>query len=204
MSKRYKDAALVLVDLQNDFCPGGALAVQEGDAVIPVVNQLLEVFPLVVATQDWHPVDHISFTAQGGRWQPHCVQNSHGAQFHPLLEQSKIDLIIWKAFAQDRDAYSGFEGVDHKGRSMDVALKSAGVKKIYIAGLATDYCVKATALDGLKNGYEVFVIKDAVRAVEINKGDGERALQELISQGAKIISSDSILKLSKTARTSGK
>jgi nicotinamidase/pyrazinamidase len=203
MSKHYKDAALILVDIQNDFCPEGALAVQDGDEVVPVVNRLLEAFPLVIATMDWHPVNHISFKAQGGIWNPHCVQNSEGAAFHPLLEQSKIDLIFHKAFTQDKDAYSAFEGVDEQGSPLHKVLKAKAVRKIFIAGLATDYCVKETALDGLKNGYEVFVIEDAVRSVDVQEGDGEKALQEMIRQGAMLINSEMILRRRKTAQLSG-
>ena len=203
MAMKYKDAALILVDIQNDFCPGGALGVKDGDAIIPVVNQLLAVFPLVVATQDWHPLNHISFKAQGGIWHPHCVQNTRGAAFHPQLDQSKIATIFHKAFAKDKDAYSAFEGVDEQGNSLDAALKKAGVKKIFIAGLATDYCVKATGLDGLNAGYEVFVIEDAVRAVDVQHGDGERALKELADRGAKIVLSDSVLPRHKTAQLAG-
>ncbi len=203
MSKKNKDAALILVDIQNDFCPGGALAVKDGDAVIPVVNQLLPIFPLVVATQDWHPANHSSFKAQGGLWNPHCVQNTRGAAFPRQLEQSKIDLIFRKASAGDTDAYSGFDGVDSTGRSLDAALKNLKIKRLFIAGLATDYCVKATALDGLKKGYEVLVIEDAVRAVEVKEGDGEKALQELARKGAKIVRSTEIRRLSKTAQLAG-
>jgi nicotinamidase/pyrazinamidase len=203
MPKHYKDAALLLVDIQNDFCPDGALAVQDGDEVVPVVNQLLEAFPLVIATKDWHPVNHISFKAQGGIWNPHCVQNSQGAAFHPLLEQDKIDLIFHKAFTQDKDAYSAFEGVDEQGSPLHEVLKAKAVRKIFIAGLATDYCVKETALDGLKKGYEVFVIEDAVRSVDVQKGDGEKALQEMIRQGAMLINSEMILRRRKTAQLSG-
>jgi nicotinamidase/pyrazinamidase len=203
MANWLKDAALILVDIQNDFCPGGALGVRGGDEIIPVVNQLISAFPLVIASQDWHPANHISFKAQGGPWESHCVQNSHGADFHRDLDQRNIRLIFHKAFTQDRDAYSAFEGIDQDGRSLDVALKDLGVKKIYIAGLATDYCVRATALDGLKNGYEVFVIEDAVRGVEVKEGDGMRALLEITDQGAKVLNSSAVLPIGKTAQIAG-
>lgn len=203
MAKKFKDSALILVDIQNDFCPGGALGVRGGDEIISVVNQLVTAFPLVIASKDWHPANHISFKAQGGPWDPHCVQHTHGAAFHPDLDQSKIHLIFHKAISQDRDAYSAFEGVDQNGRSLDAALKALGVKIIYIAGLATDYCVKATALDGLKNGYEVVVIKDAIRGVEVNEGDSEKAIHEIAVQGAKILNSPAVLPFSKTAQIAG-
>jgi nicotinamidase/pyrazinamidase len=126
-----------------------------------------------------------------------------GGRLHPLLEQSKIDLIFHKAFTQDKDAYSAFEGVDEQGSPLHKVLKAKAVRKIFIAGLATDYCVKETALDGLKNGYEVFVIEDAVRSVDVQEGDGEKALQEMIRQGAMLINSEMILRRRKTAQLSG-
>ncbi|HEY7547814.1 MAG TPA: bifunctional nicotinamidase/pyrazinamidase [Blastocatellia bacterium] len=193
MTEKFQNSALVLVDVQNDFCPGGALAVPEGDKIIPVINQLMPLFPLVFATEDWHPSNHISFKERGGPWPPHCVQGTTGAQLHPGIDQTKIDLLFRKATTPDRDAYSGFEASDEKGRSLDEALKQNGVKTIYVAGLATDYCVRATVLDGLKNGYEVVVVTDAMRAVEVNPGDGQRAIEEMRSRGARLVASRDII-----------
>jgi nicotinamidase/pyrazinamidase len=199
MSKKLKDAALVLVDIQNDFCPGGALAVAEGDQVVEVVNRLMPSFPLVVSTQDWHPANHISFKEQGGPWPPHCVQGTRGAELHPALNTEPVSYYFRKASSPDKDAYSEFEGVDENGRSLDEMLKSRNVSKLYVAGLATDYCVLATVLDGLKNGYEVYAITDAMRAVNVDPDDGRKALEEMARKGARLVSSDEIMKGSEPA-----
>jgi nicotinamidase/pyrazinamidase len=203
MGQKFIHSALILVDIQNDFCPGGALAVPDGDGIVEVVNKLMPLFPLIVATQDWHPANHISFQEQGGVWPPHCVQNSRGAQLHPSLNQNGIDHYFRKAFSADNDSYSGFDGVEENGRSLNETLMEKKIKKVYVAGLATDYCVKETALDALNNSYEVFVITDAVRAVNVNEGDGEKALNELTSLGANLITSNEIIDRGKTASASG-
>jgi nicotinamidase/pyrazinamidase len=199
MTHELENAAFVLVDIQNDFCPGGALAVAEGDQIVEVVNRLMRLFPLVISTQDWHPANHISFKEQGGPWPPHCVQRTRGAELHPALETEPIAYYFRKASSPDRDAYSEFEGVDENGRTLDETLKSRNVKRIYVAGLATDYCVLATVLDGLKNGYEVFAITDAMRAVNVNPDDGRKALEEMARNGARLVVSDEILKGSEPA-----
>lgn len=186
-------AALILVDIQNDFCPGGALAVAEGDQIIEAVNELTSQFPLVIATQDWHPANHISFKERGGPWPPHCVQNTTGAELHSALDKNQIDLYFRKAASADLDAYSGFEGVDEHGRTLDEALKSRGITTIYVAGLATDYCVKATVMDGLKNGYEVYAVTDAMRAVNLNPEDEAEAIEDMQRSGAKRVTSAAIL-----------
>src|SRR5262249_6750713 len=160
MTKSINDAALILVDIQNDFCPGGALAVAEGDQVVPVVNRLMPHLPLVVSTLDWHPSNHISFRERGGPWPPHCVQNTFGAELHPALHTERIAETFRKAATPDRDAYSEFEGFDDQHRSLDEYLKSRGVRRVYIAGLATDYCVRATTLDAVRLGYETYVVTD--------------------------------------------
>lgn len=203
MSKRFIHSALILVDIQNDFCPGGALAVTGGDEIVEVVNRLMPFFPLIVTTQDWHPSNHISFQEQGGVWPPHCVQNSRGAQLHSSLNRKGIDHYFRKAFLADADSYSGFDGVEEKGLSLNQILKAKKIKKVYLSGLATDYCVKETALDALKNGYEVILITDAIRAVNVNEGDGEKALKELSQLGAQVISSKELIKKAKTAGASG-
>jgi nicotinamidase-related amidase len=199
MNKRLKDAALVLVDIQNDFCPGGALAVAEGDQIVEVVNRLIPQFALVISTQDWHPANHISFKERGGPWPPHCVQGTRGAELHPALDTGRIASYFRKASSQDKDAYSEFEGVDEMGRTLDEMLKSHNVSKVYVAGLATDYCVLATVLDGLKNGYEVYAITDAVRAVNVEPGDGRKALEQMAREGARLVTSGEVMKGSEPA-----
>ncbi|MCX8070967.1 MAG: bifunctional nicotinamidase/pyrazinamidase [Candidatus Binatia bacterium] len=189
----FRDAALIVVDVQNDFCSGGSLAVPEGDRVVPVINQLAPLFSTVIATQDWHPPNHCSFRAQGGPWPPHCVQGSTGAQLHPGLDRQHISAYVKKGTSPDKDAYSGFEGTDEAGRPLAEILRQRGVKRIYVTGLATDYCVRATALDGIKAGFEVHVVTDATRGVNVNPGDDQRALEELRSAGARLETSAEIL-----------
>lgn len=192
MNPELQDSALILVDIQNDFCPNGALAVTEGDLIVPIVNRLISRFPLVVSTQDWHPANHISFKAQGGTWPPHCVQGTTGAELHPDLNTDTIALYFRKASAPDKDDYSEFAGKDEQGRSLDEVLRGYGVKKIYVVGLATDYCVLETVLDGLKYGYEVYAVTDAMRAVNVNPDDGEKALYKMVSSGAHLVTSEVI------------
>lgn len=192
MNPEFQVSALILVDIQNDFCPNGALAVTEGDLIVPIVNRLISRFPLVISTQDWHPANHISFTAQGGPWPPHCVQGTTGAELHPDLQTDTIALYFRKASSPDKDDYSEFSGKDEQGRSLDEVLKGYGVKKIYVVGLATDYCVLETVLDGLKYGYEVYAVTDAMRAVNVNPDDGEKALYKMVSSGAHLVTSEVI------------
>jgi nicotinamidase/pyrazinamidase len=181
-------SCLLVVDVQNDFCPGGALGVKEGDLVVPVLNRWIRKFREmgfpVVYTQDWHPEDHLSFVENGGIWPPHCIQDTVGSEFHPdLVVEGKI---CRKGFVAAKEAYSGFDGRfdGPDGPCLDRWLKEQGVSRIYVGGLATDYCVRATVVDGLKNRYEVVVLEDGVRAVEVNEGDGERAIAEMIDKGA--------------------
>jgi nicotinamidase/pyrazinamidase len=188
-----RSAALILVDIQNDFCPGGALAVPEGDQIVEAVNRLAPSFNFVAATRDWHPADHISFKPQGGVWPPHCVQDTRGAELHPNLDRSGIDLIAHKGYSPDRDTFEGLQAVNESGDSLDNILKGRGVSSIYVAGLATDYCVKATVLDALKKGFRVFAVTDAMRAVNLEPGDNARALQEMQKAGAHLVTSDQVL-----------
>jgi nicotinamidase/pyrazinamidase len=178
--------ALILVDIQLDFLPGGSLAVPHGDEVVPALNHYIAVFRRltfpVAATRDWHPPDHCSFKEQGGPWPPHCVAGSDGARFAPLLDLPCEARIVSKATARDKDAYSGFEGTD-----LDDWLKRAGVARVFVGGLATDYCVLNTVSDALRLGYATFLLLDAVRAVEVNAGDGERAIAEMRRLGATVI-----------------
>ena len=156
----HRHDALIIVDVQNDFCPGGALAVAEGDAVVPVLNALAPRFGTIVATRDWHPADHRSFAAQGGPWPSHCVAATPGADFHPALDRAVVDLVVEKATRSDQEAYSGFDGTD-----LAAQLRARGVRRVYVGGLALDYCVDATALDARKAGFETWVIRDATRPV---------------------------------------
>jgi nicotinamidase/pyrazinamidase len=178
--------ALIIVDVQNDFCPGGALAVPHGDEVVPAINRLLNHSWLTVATKDWHPAEHCSFKAQGGPWPPHCVQGTAGAELHPQLDVARIQVIITKGSRPEKDAYSGFDGTE-----LANMLRDKGVKRVVVCGLATDYCVRATAHDALKAGFEVLVSEDAIRGVEVTRGDSQRALDELRAAGARLmLSSD--------------
>jgi nicotinamidase/pyrazinamidase len=175
--------ALLIIDFQNDFTPGGALAVRHGDAIADRVNELAgdDRFDLVVATRDWHPADHGSFVEQGGPWPPHCVQGSQGADLFPALERAKVDVVIDKGQDPGTEGYSGFEATN-----LAELLRGRGIDKVTIVGLATDYCVKNTALDALREGFEVTVDSEGVRGVEVEEGDSERALGELREAGATV------------------
>jgi nicotinamidase/pyrazinamidase len=203
MKSQLQNSALILVDIQNDFCPGGALAVNDGDRIVAIANRLMPEFPLVISTQDWHPANHISFKQRGGPWPPHCVQGTPGADLHRDLETDSIAHYFRKASSPERDDYSEFEGKDDQGRSLDELLKSKGVKGIYVAGLATDYCVLETVLDGIRYGYEVYPIIDAMRAVNVNADDGEKALQKMAASGAHLVTSDEVLNLAGSAAKAG-
>lgn len=178
-----KKSALILVHLQNDFCPGGALPVTEGDTIIPLINHYISLFQSeglpVIATRDWHPPDHCSFKEQGGMWPVHCVQGSRGAQFRADLHIPNGSLIISGATNPKKEAYSTFDGT-----SLNDHLEDMGIKTLYIVGLATDYCVKQTVLDGCKLGYRVVVLEDAVRGVNLQPDDSPKALQDMVAAGA--------------------
>ena len=178
---------LIIVDVQNDFCPGGALAVPNGHEVIPVINRLLRHRWLSIATKDWHPAEHSSFEAHGGPWPLHCVQETPGAELHPELDAANIKLIITKASQHDKDAYSGFDGTE-----LAKILREKGVQRVVVCGLATDYCVRATAHDALREGFEVLVLEDAIRGVEVNPGDCQRTIDELRKAGAQVIVSSDL------------
>ncbi len=204
-------AGLVIVDVQKDFCQGGALAVKEGDQVVPVLNRWISSFVArglpVAYTQDWHPKGHCSFSDQGGVWPAHCVQGEEGAAFHPALDCSCLDpedahgghdprpdsvaAVFRKGFLRDKEAYSGFDGRlngQKDALTLGQWLRSNGVTKIYVGGLATDYCVKATLLDGIKSGFDAALIEDGVRAVNVSPSDGERAIGEMAKEGAEVVS----------------
>lgn len=183
--------ALLLVDIQNDFCPGGSLAVREGDRIVPVVNELQKHFDLIVATKDWHPAGHSSFATL---WPPHCVQASAGAEFVPALDTGRITRTFLKGTDIEVDSYSGFFDNEHRrATGLGDYLTAQGVTDVVITGLATDYCVKFTALDALALGFHTTVVKDACRGVEVNPGDTENALREMAAAGAKIVESRELL-----------
>jgi nicotinamidase/pyrazinamidase len=177
------ESALIIVDVQNDFLPGGALPVPNGNEVIPILNKYIELFNKVkapiFATRDWHPPNHISFKTQGGIWPLHCIQNSKGAEFALNLNLPKNAIIISKAVNPNMEAYSGFEGTD-----LALKLKELRVKKVFIGGLATDYCVKSTVLDALKEGFKAFFLEDASRGVNLKPEDSENAIKEMVNKGA--------------------
>lgn len=175
------DEALIIVDVQNDFCPGGALAVTGGEEVIAPINRLADAFDLVVATRDWHPPDHHSFSTHGGPWPTHCVRGTPGAELHRDLARDRIDVVIDKGQEAELEGYSGFEGT-----SLEQLLRSRGVRRVHIAGLALDYCVKQTALDARRLGFEVLVHRDATRAVNLRPGDDRRAIAELRRAGVQM------------------
>jgi nicotinamidase/pyrazinamidase len=177
---------LLVTDIQNDFLPGGSLAVTGGDEVIPVLNRYIAEFVArrlpVYATRDWHPPEHCSFHEQGGPWPVHCVRDTHGAAFSALLELPLDTTVISKATLQDQEAYSSFQGTD-----LDSRLRAAGIRRVFIGGLTTDYCVLNSVRDARNAGYEVFVLADAIRAVNVQPGDGQRAEAEMASLGARLI-----------------
>jgi nicotinamidase/pyrazinamidase len=174
--------ALLIIDFQNDFCPGGALPVADGDAIAPRVNELLDSgrFDLVIATRDWHPPNHASFVEQGGPWPPHCVQGSQGAELHPSLDRSRINHIVDVGAGVNDEGYSGFEK-----SNLAQLLRDAEIDAVTVVGLATDYCVRATALDALRDGFDVTVDRDGVRGIDVNPGDSERALGEVTAAGGR-------------------
>ena len=201
--------ALIIVDIQNDFLPGGALAVKEGDQIIPLVNSLMNRFDLVIATQDWHPVNHGSFADNHPGysvgnvvklkgmdqilWPLHCVQNTRGAAFSDALDRHKIDQVFKKGTDKEIDSYSGFYDNKHlKSTGLSDFLRDNNVTQVYIAGLATDYCVKFTAFDAASEGFQTFVIVDGTRAVNIHPGDYEKAIQQMLANGIKVLKSDEI------------
>ncbi len=175
--------ALLIVDVQNDFCPGGALAVKEGDQVVPVLNRWIEQAQRenipIFASRDWHPPGHISFKERGGPWPPHCVQGTPGAAFHSDLHLPASAQIVSKGYLKDEDSYSAFGGTDLTER-----FRRAGIKRIWIGGLTQDYCVRESSLDAIREGFEVHVIVDGTRAVNVNPTDGRKALDDIQRAGA--------------------
>lgn len=177
--------ALLIVDVQNDFCPGGALAVDEGDRVVPVLNEWIararDAGVPVYASRDWHPLDHCSFSERGGPWPEHCVQGTPGAEFHPDLQLPDDAVIVSKGQSIDRDNYSAFDDTGLTGM-----LREAGVHRLWVGGLAQDVCVKATVIDACEAGFETHLLLPATRAVNVKPGDGERSVEEMRDAGAHI------------------
>lgn len=184
--------ALLVVDLQRDFLPGGSLAVPQGDLVLPTVARWLRHFEAsglpVFASRDWHPGDHCSFRAQGGTWPPHCVAGTPGAAFADALRWPAGVSVVSKAATRERDAYSAFDGTDLHAR-----LQVLRVRRLFVCGLATDYCVQASVFDALDLGYAVVVLRDGIAAVDVHAGDGERALAAMASRGAVLAASEAWL-----------
>jgi nicotinamidase/pyrazinamidase len=175
------EIGILAIDIQNDFCPGGSLAVKEGDKVVEPINRILALGRaqgwLLAASRDWHSID----TAHFNVWPIHCVQRTKGAEFHPDLNLEEVT-VFSKGMGNENDGYSPFEGVDNRGKGLGEFL--AKVRRIYIGGLATDYCVKAAVMDAVRLGYEVCLLTDAIKAVNLNNGDGDAAIKEMVNAGA--------------------
>lgn len=201
--------ALLVIDVQNDFCPGGNLAVPDGDAIVPHVNALMEAFDHVVLTQDWHPAGHYSFASSHERktpfetikapygdqilWPDHCIQGTPGAAFHPDLNVDKAEVIIRKGFRPSIDSYSAFMENDHEtSTGLAGYLRERGIDTLYLVGLATDFCVKWSALDGHSSGFEVYVVEEAVRGID-TEGSLAQAWEEMADAGVHVVSVDEVM-----------
>lgn len=180
--------ALLIIDVQNDFCSGGSLAVPEGDEVVPALNRYIQRFKAanlpIFATRDWHPEKTSHFKAFGGLWPTHCIQGTKGAEFRPNLALPEDVVIVSAGVGPEEEGYSGFEGKDDQGVGLADLFRQRGVERIFVGGLATDYCVRHTVLDGLKEGFKVVLLEDAIRGVDVQPGDSERAIAEMIQAGA--------------------
>jgi nicotinamidase/pyrazinamidase len=181
-----KNDALIIADVQNDFLPGGSLGVKDGDQIIPVLNEYTRIFKKanakIIASRDWHPLNHMSFKAQGGPWPPHCVQNSEGAKFHPDLKLPEGTAVVSKATDPAKEAYSVFDGT-----GLAETLKSQSVTRVFVGGLATDYCVLNSVLDARKLGFDAVVLMDAVRGIDVKPGDVDRAVETMVASGAETV-----------------
>ena len=183
--------ALVVVDLQNDFCPGGSLGIAGGDRVIPILNRYMQRFrelkAPIYASRDWPPPVTKHFQAHGGVWPPHCVQGTKGAEFHPAVTLPPDVVIVSKGMDPEQDAYSCFQAQDPDGMDFAVSLGEHGIQRLFVGGLATDYCVRSTVLDALHEGFQVVVLEDAIGAVDLRPGDGDRAIEEMRAAGATFV-----------------
>lgn len=191
--------ALLVVDVQNDFCPGGALAVPDGDRIIPRVNRTIELFERrrlpVLATRDWHPKITRHFKEFGGAWPPHCIQGTKGARFHPKLALPKDAVILSKGMDPDQDSYSGFQALNAQGRDLESVVRDLAIDELYLCGLATDYCVRATALDAVRRGLRIRVLEDVIRGVNLKPGDSKEAVQEMRSAGVPFLQTRGLAKV---------
>lgn len=180
--------ALLVIDVQNDFCPGGSLAIEQGDKVVGPLNRIIDAFSSkglpVLFTRDWHPQNHVSFLTRGGRWPPHCMQGTQGARLHPRLKVPRASIVVDKGDNSEKEAYSGFQGT-----GLETILRALDVDEVFLGGIATEYCVKETAFDALRRGFRTSVMEDCVRAVEARKGDGRRALEQVEKHGATLTTS---------------
>lgn len=187
MSKK----GLLIVDVQNDFCPGGTLAVKQGDKIIPVLNKYISYFRKhkfpIFASRDWHPKITTHFKLYGGIWPVHCVQNTKGARFHFKLKLPRSAVILSKGMHPKKDSYSAFQAVDKKNQSFERILKNKKINELYVGGLATDYCVKASVLDALRKKLKTSVLTDAIRGVDLKSGDSKKALREMTKSGASLV-----------------
>ncbi len=177
--------ALLIVDVQNDFCPGGALGTPEGDKVVPVINKIIDKFDLVLASRDWHPEDSVHFE----QWPPHCVRNTKGAEYHPDLYTNKFSQELYKGTGNKDDGYSAFEATNI---NLVDYLKEKKVNELYISGLTTEYCVKQTTLDALKHQFNTYLIVDAIEGVRANPEDPQKAINEMKEKGVKLTDADEI------------
>jgi nicotinamidase/pyrazinamidase len=188
-----KKSALIVVDVQNDFCPGGALGVRGGDQIVPVLNRYIEKFSRarlpIIATRDWHPEKTSHFKSGGGPWPAHCIRQTQGAEFHADLKLGEEAVVVSKGTAPHEDGYSAFQARDISGTTLAELLRRSGVETIFIGGLATDYCVKYTVLDGLQHGFRAVVLGDAIRGVNLDPNDSRRALNEMSAAGAVTLAS---------------
>ena len=176
---------LLIVDLQNDFCPGGALPVKDGDKIVEPINKIMDKFDIVIASKDMHPEKTVHFE----KWPVHCVKGTRGSEFHPDLNSEKIDFVFEKGTGNKDDGYSAFEATN---KNLEEFLKENKIDELYVCGLATDYCVKATVLDALNKGFKAFVLTDCIKAVNVNPDDGEKSLKEMEKNGAILIESKEI------------
>lgn len=176
---------LIIVDVQRDFCPGGALPASKGHEVVPVINKLIDQFDLVVASKDWHPAKTVHFD----KWPPHCIRGTEGAAFHPGINEKKIDLVALKGTGNSDDGYSAFEATNI---DLSYAFKKREIDTLYITGLTTEYCVQSTAKDALNAGFQVYVVTDAVAPVEQQAGDHEKALRQMQDAGIALVSAKEV------------
>ena len=194
-----KKSTLLIVDVQNDFCPNGSLAVPGGDSIIPVLNKYIKIFSAgklpIFASRDWHPKKTSHFKDFGGPWPEHCVQDSHGARFHPMLRLPESAIILSKGMDPETDCYSAFQAVDIKENDFAQLLKTFSIKELFVGGLAADYCVRWTVLDALKFGLRVFLLMDGIKGVNLREKDSESAVEEMVSLGAKKITIEKLSRM---------